>query len=192
MPLTGNENFMLSGSATGRKVIDFWRWSSSELNDNLLRAALGEYIVASAIGERCVDKQRAGWRVYDLLTDYGCKIEVKTSAHRQTWSQSKPSSSIFDIGRKVDWNGDSPDAVRHSDVYVFCVVNNDDPEDSPLNLSKWDFYVVATSDLNIIAGSQKTISLSSLKKRLPYVATGYTGLSMAIFNIYARSSFGME
>ena len=192
MPLTGNESFMLSGNATGRKVIDFWRWSSSELNDNLLRAALGEYIVASAIGERCLDKQRAGWRVYDLLTDYGCKIEVKTSAHRQTWSQSKTSPSIFDIGCKVDLDSDSPDAIRHSDVYVFCVVNNDDPSDSLLDLSKWDFYVVATADLNVIAGNQKTISLNALKKRLPFVATGYTGLSIAISNTYTQSSSGME
>lgn len=192
MPLTGNENFTLSGSATGRKVIDFWRWSSSELNDNLLRAALGEYVVASAIGDHCIDKQRAGWRVYDLLTDYGCKIEVKTSAHRQTWSQSKPSPSIFDIGRKVDLNSDSPDAIRHSDVYVFCVVNNDDPDGSPLDLSKWDFYVVATADLNVIVGSQKTISLGALKKRLPFVATGYAGLSIAISNTFARLTSGME
>lgn len=192
MPLTGNENFMLSGSATGRKVIDFWRWSSSELNDNLLRAALGEYIVASALGDHCVDQQRAGWRVYDLLTDYGCKIEVKTSAHRQTWSQSKPSPSIFDIGCKSDWDSDCPDAIRHSDVYVFCVVNNDDPGDSLLDLSKWDFYVVATADLNVIAGNQKTISLNALKKRLPFVATGYAGLSMVISNTYVQASTGME
>lgn len=183
---------MLSGNAIGRKVIDFWRWSSSELNDNLLRAALGEYIVASAIGDRCIDRQRAGWRVYDLLTDYGCKIEVKTSAHRQTWSQSKPSASIFDIGRKVDLDSDSPDAIRHSDVYVFCVASNDDPSDSLLDLSKWDFYVVATSDLNVIAGGQKTISLSALKKRLPFAATGYAGLSTAIFNTYTQTTSGME
>ena len=192
MPLTGNEDFTLSGSATGRKVIDFWRWSSSELNDNILRAALGEYIVASAVGDQCTDRQRAGWRVYDLLTDYGCKIEVKTSAHRQSWSQSKPSALTFDIGRKVDWDGDIPDAIRHSDVYVFCVVNNDDPGDSLLDLSKWDFYVVATSDLNVIAGDQKTISLSALKKRLPITATGYTGLATAILNTFERSSSGME
>lgn len=192
MLLTGNEDFTISGMATGRKVIDFWRWSSSELNDNLLRAALGEYIVASAIGDHCVDRQRAGWRVYDLRTDYGCKIEVKTSAHRQTWSQNKPSPSIFDIGRKVDWDSSSPDAIRHSDVYVFCVVNNDAPGDDPLDLSKWDFYVVATSDLNVIAGNQKTISLSALKRRLPFTATGYAGLSMAIFGTYERTAFGME
>ena len=192
MSLTGNEDFTLSGNATGRKVIDFWRWSSSELNDNLLRAALGEYIVASAIGERCVDTQRAGWRVYDLLTDYGCKIEVKTSAHKQTWSQPKPSPSIFDIGRKVDWDSDSPDAIRHSDVYVFCVVNNYGPNNNSLDLSKWDFYVVATPDLNVIAGDQKTISLSALKKRLPFTATGYTGLATAILNTFERSSSGIE
>lgn len=192
MILSGNEDFTIHGRTTGHKVIDFWRWSSSELNDNILRAALGEYIVASAIGDQCVDSQRAGWRVYDLLTDYGCKIEVKTSAHRQSWSQSKPSASIFDIGRKVDWTSDSPDANRHSDVYVFCVVNNDDPSDSLLDLSKWDFYVVATSDLNTIAGDQKTISLSALKKRMPFVATGYSGLGLAISNVYLCASSGME
>ncbi|MBQ3492013.1 MAG: hypothetical protein IJA74_05650, partial [Oscillospiraceae bacterium] len=93
---------------------------------------------------------------------------------------------------KVDLDSDSPDAIRHSDVYVFCVVNNDDPSDSLLDLSKWDFYVVATADLNVIAGNQKTISLNALKKRLPFVATGYTGLSIAISNTYTQSSSGME
>ena len=130
--------------------------------------------------------------MYDLLTDYGCKIEVKTSAHRQTWRQSKPSPSIFDIGRRADWDSDSPDVARHSDVYVFCVVNNDDPDDSPLDLSLWDFYVVSTSDLNAVVKEQKTISLSALKKRLPFVATGYAGLSMAIHNAFLSSSASME
>lgn len=191
MSLTGNEPFVLSGKNIGRTTLDFWRWSMSELNDNLIRASLGEFVVASALGDRCVDQQRAGWRVYDLLTDYGCKIEVKTSARRQTWKQKRPSTQIFDIAQKVDWRNRG-DAIRHSDVFVFCVLNNDDPEDSLLDLSIWEFYVVLTADIDATLGAQKQITLSSIRKHLPFTATGFAGLSMAICQTFLRVADGTE
>lgn len=191
MSLTGTEPFNLSGKSIGRTTLDFWRWSTSELNDNLIRAALGEFVVASALDDRCVDRQRAGWRVYDLLTDYGCKIEVKTSARRQTWKQKRPSVQIFDIAQKVDWENKGG-AVRHSDVFVFCVLNNDNQEDSLLDLSIWEFYVVLTADINAILGEQKQITLNSIKNHLPFTATGFAGLSMAIYQTYLRGTDGIE
>lgn len=115
---SGQERFTLNGIDTSAQVLDFWRWMGSDLNDNLIRAALGEFAVASALDSRCVDQQRAVWHVYDLLTDYGCKIEVKTSARRQTWKQKRPSAQIFGIAQKVDWENKG-EAVRHSDVFVF-------------------------------------------------------------------------
>lgn len=188
---SGQERFTLNGIDTSTQVLDFWRWMGSDLNDNLIRAALGEFIVATALGDSVADERRSGWRVFDILTQYGCKIEVKTSAYRQVWKQRKPSSLVFDVAQKIDWvNGSNP-PKRHADVYVFCVFNNEQDGASPLDLEAWDFYVAATADMDVILGEQKTATLAALKKRLPLRATGYTGLAMAIFDTY-RSIGGME
>lgn len=47
---SGQEKFTLNGIDTSAQVLDFWRWMGSDLNDNLIRAALGEFIVATALG----------------------------------------------------------------------------------------------------------------------------------------------
>ena len=188
---SGQERFTLNGVDTSAQILDFWRWMGSDLNDNLMRAALGEFIVATALGDSVVDEHRSGWRVFDILTQYGCKIEVKTSAYRQTWQQRKPSSLVFDVAQKINWENDSSAPKRHADVYVFCVFNNGQDEASPLDLDTWDFYVASTADMDVILGEQKTATLTALKKRLPLRATGYTGLAMAIFDTY-RSIGGME
>lgn len=188
---SGQERFTLNGIDTSAQVLDFWCWMGSDLNDNLIRAALGEFIVATALGDSVVDERRSGWRVFDILTPYGCKIEVKTSAYRQVWKQRKPSSLVFDVAQKIDWENGSNAPRRHADVYVFCVFNNEQDVASPLDLEAWDFYVAATADMDVILGEQKTATLAALKKRLPLRATGYTGLAMAIFDTY-RSIGGME
>lgn len=179
-PMTGDERFSLNGTPIPVTVLDFWRWMGSELNDNLTRAALGEFLVASALQGDCEDEMRAGWRKYDLLTNYGCRIEVKTSAYRQEWKQNCPSAITFDIAKKRDWEAKDRAVLRHADVYVFCVFNNAEPEASPLDLSRWDFYVVSAEELNRSFGDQKTASLSSLKKHLPMAAASFVGLSAMI------------
>ena len=187
--LSGNECFTLNGISSPKRVIDFWRWMGLDLNDNLTRAALGEFIVASALGDSIAGERRSGWRVFDILTQYGCKVEVKTSAYRQTWKQRKPSSLVFDVAQKIDWECGEDAPKRHADVYVFCVFNNDSDEVSPLDLNAWDFYVAATADMDVVLGKQKTATLATLKKRLPLRMTGYTGLAMTIFDTYYRNNW---
>lgn len=177
---TGQEPFVLNGMPTGRTLYDFWRWSASELNDNLMRAALGEFIVRLALGERCLEPRRAGWRVYDLLTRDGCKIEVKTSAKRQAWAQRQPSRLVFDISRKADWEQKGSPAVRHADVYVFCIFDNENVDADPLELTRWRFLVVATRDLDERVDGQRTISVAAIEKKLPHIATDFAGLNAAI------------
>ena len=43
---TGNEQL----SATGKTLLDFWRWNGSDLASNATRGVLAEFIVASALG----------------------------------------------------------------------------------------------------------------------------------------------
>ena len=45
-PKTGDERFQYNGAALDSSVLDFWRWSTSDLLSNATRGRLGEFIVA--------------------------------------------------------------------------------------------------------------------------------------------------
>lgn len=102
---------------------DFWQWAYSDFLSNALRGVLAEYIVAQAVG--CTHRPRTEWDAYDLKTDSGLKIEVKSSAYLQTWAQRQHSPIRFDIGLKRGWDAASnlyaTEAIRSADVYVFSV-----------------------------------------------------------------------
>jgi len=50
-------------------------------------------------------------------------------------------------------------------VYVFCLLHHEDKQTvQPLNLDQWEFYVLATEQLNKYARSQHSITLNSLKR----------------------------
>lgn len=86
-------------------VLSFWQWSTSELLGNALRGVLAEFIVASAI--EVLDKPREEWDAYDLVTNSGKKIEIKSSSYLQSWGQSKLSKIIFGIQPTTVWENDN-------------------------------------------------------------------------------------
>ena len=47
---SGDEPFTSEDEAIGARLLDFWRWSSSDLADNTTRGVLAEYLVALAVG----------------------------------------------------------------------------------------------------------------------------------------------
>ena len=168
---TGSELFLCEGRNISTDLLSFWQWSSSDLIGNTNRGVLAEFIVATDIG--IANKGiRQEWDAYDLQTPEGVKVEVKSGAYLQSWMQEKYSVIQFGIHPAFAWdaraNSMSTEKRRHSDVYVFCVLTHKDPHTiNPLNLAQWDFYVLATDALNQSVGSQKTITLSSLKKLRP-------------------------
>ena len=144
----------------------FWRWAFSDFLSNALRGVLAEYIVASAIGS--TQKARSEWDAYDLVTEDGLKIEVKSSAYLQAWRQEKPSSIRFDIAHKQAWDAQdntySAQAIRAADVYVFCVfAATDRATADPLDLTQWFFMVCPTTWLTQKLGNQKSVGLASLE-----------------------------
>ena len=159
---TGQECFLLNGQALPFDVLSFWQWSNSELLGNALRGILAEYIVASSIN--CTNNLRHQWDAYDLITDDGIKIEIKSSSYLQSWKQDKLSNLTFGIQETIVLDSEEKQTKkRQADVYVFCVLAHKDKETvNPLNLNQWDFYVLSTKTLNQNVGSQKTISFSSL------------------------------
>lgn len=170
---SGDEQFHANGQPLGFDVLSFWRWGASDLVGNTLRGVLAEYLVACDLG--VTDGTRLEWNAYDLLTPLGLKVEVKSAAYIQTWSQVKLSAVRFDIRTTNGWdattNQSSTDRKRQADVYVFALLNHKDKATvDPLNVDQWEFYILPTATLNAHLPHQKQISLGTLLRLNPMKA----------------------
>ena len=165
--LSGAELIMDENGQTVSNVQDFWRWAYSDIMGNAERGALAEYIVACALGIN--HSVRTAWDRYDLLTEDGIAVEVKTSGYLQTWEQNSLSRPVFGIQPTYGWNSETneydSERRRQADVYVFCLHKHTEQDTiNPLMLEQWEFYVLPTSVLNEKFGTQKTVTLSALMK----------------------------
>jgi hypothetical protein len=164
---TGHEKFRNGSRECGFDLLDFWRWSVSDLVGNTWRGVLAEYIVARALGAAA--GQRNDWRAYDLETTDGVKVEVKSSAYVQSWKQNNHSRIEFGIGKRSAWDSETNklggEARRHADVYVFALLHHKDRQSvDPTDLGQWEFFVVPTKLLNERHPEQEKIGLGSVVK----------------------------
>ena len=164
---TGEESIHCDGKSLGFKVLDFWRWSASDLVSNATRGVLAEFIVANALGVS-LDGVRDEWGAYDLKTPEDITVEVKSAAYVQSWAQQKLSSISFRVRPTLGWSADTnvfeKDARRQARVYVFAVLaHQDKPSVDPLNVAQWRFFVLPTSVLDARTRSQDSITLRSLE-----------------------------
>lgn len=165
---SGNEKLYLNNEPLDFSLLDFWRWSFSDILSNTTRGIFAEFIVASALSID-ITKVRNEWDAFDLKTNDDIKIEVKTSAYLQSWQQLKYSDIRFSTNPAKAWDNEinkrSDISARSADVYVFCILKHKEKSTvNPLNLNQWEFYVVSTIQLNNTIGNQKTIGINSLKK----------------------------
>jgi hypothetical protein len=183
-PKSGQEHLTLDGQALDFSLLDFWRWSVSDVLSNATRGRLAEFIVATATG---FDRSsvRDEWDLYDLKTPEGIKVEVKSAAFVQTWHKpdQKPSVIAYGIKETDDWVSPraerAPGKRRWADVYVFCLLHHSDRNTiDPLDMNQWRFYVVATQTLNAYPRSNHSITLTSLERMTSPV--DYAGLAAAI------------
>jgi hypothetical protein len=127
---TGREPFSEHGSPLAQSLIDFWSWAFSDLVGNTVRGALGEFLVAAAIGK--TESPRIGWDAFDLQTTEGIRIEVKSTAYVQSWKQKALSKPIFSIRETHAWSKDTneykPTKRRQADIYVFAVLAHQDKD----------------------------------------------------------------
>ena len=148
-------------------ILDYWSWAYSDIVGNTNRGALAEFIVARAIGSE--PAVRNDWAAYDLEAPSGIKVEVKSSAYLQSWHQTTVSAPSFSIRKAKEWSPETnefgEERLRHSDVYVFCLLayKGDKRLLDPLDLSQWEFYVVKTSEINRIFGERSSISINRVK-----------------------------
>lgn len=167
--LTGQEAFHGQKVMPPLQLIDFWRWSGSMLSDNTTRGVLAEFLVAAALGLH--KRIRREWDECDIRTSSNTSIEVKSAAYNQAWKQYKPSMIRFGIAPHRSWNAETGEfregSRRWADIYIFCVFQGKKPLDC-LDMSEWDFYVIATRVLDLEVPRHKTIGLNSLKKLSPH------------------------
>lgn len=189
--LTGAEPLTDRGAPLGGSVLDFWQWSASDLVSNTARGALAEFLVARALGLDI--GARDSWGTYDLDTDSGVKIEVKSSAYIQVWNQTRHSKLSFGCRKTLAWSAETSDFYgepqRHADVYVFAVLSHKDQGTfNPLDVSQWDFYVVPTHWLDETLGDQKTVGLGTLCAGPHGTPVAYRDLAASIGTIRPRDS----
>ncbi|MCL2074605.1 MAG: hypothetical protein FWH18_11835 [Marinilabiliaceae bacterium] len=166
---TGQEILSNNGVSTHYTLFDFWRWSTSDILSNTTRGRFAEFIVGTAV-ELNTKNIREEWDAYDLTTEEGIKIEVKSASYIQSWNQTKFSTISFSIKptsvwEKVDTKIRRGKPKRHADIYVFCLLKHKDQETiDPLKLEQWDFYVLPTYRLDNYKRSQSSITINSLAK----------------------------
>lgn len=168
--LDGTEKLASKGTAAPSTVLDFWRWSASDLLNNTTRGVLAEFLVATALD--VADELRTEWDPYDLRASDGTTIEVKSAAYVQSWAQSKPSAIQFGVARTSAWDPDTgmydAEKKRQAEVYVFALLAERDPARAdPLEMSQWRFFVLATETLDRELGAQKSIAFGRLQDLQP-------------------------
>jgi len=171
LPKTGDEPLHLNGRPLGPRLVDFWRWSASDLVSNVARGVFAEFLVAHALG---IDTSgvRDGWAAFDLVTADGIRIEVKSAAYVQSWWQRRLSPITFSVRRARAWDPETGSTtsgpVRQADVYVFALLaHRDKATVEPLNVDQWRFFVVPTAVLDARTRSQHSITLNSLRRIAP-------------------------
>lgn len=168
LPKTGEEKITFNSMEMNYSLLNFWQWSVSDILSNATRGRFAEFIVGTAI-DLNVNNLRDEWDAYDLTSQEGIKIEVKSASYIQSWKQRDFSSISFSIKPAKHWDSEqgilTGEPKRHADIYVFCLLKHKEQESiNPLKMEQWDFYVVPTYKLNNYSKVKNSISLNSLKK----------------------------
>lgn len=192
----GDEHFCDGERKLGFDLLDFWRWCSSDLANNVMRGIVAEYLVAQALG--VADGTRVEWDNYDLRTKHAVTVEVKSSAYLQSWDQKDYSNIVFNVPPTHPWDNEiktrSKEPKRQADVYVFALLHHKGHkrELNPMDLKQWAFYVVSTATLDREIGlTQGSLTLSRLRKISPQ-PVNFDDLGQAIDGAFARQLEGEE
>ena len=138
-----------SSAETPFSVGEFWQWAFSDLQENVTRGVLAEFLVAKALGINLSVRQ--AWDDYDLKTEKGLRVEVKASGYLQAWRQQKPSVIQFGQLKARSWDdkeGYTSEPQYRADVFVFAVHTAKRHEDyDMMDLAQWEFYVADSETL---------------------------------------------
>lgn len=166
--LTGNEFFKNNNFS----ILEFWQYGFSNLNSNVLRGSLAEFIIENLLKDKSEIEIRNPWNDFDILYK-NKKIEVKCSSYIQDWDQEDFSKIIFSGLKAKDlywskavseFNRDNKKDYK-ADIYVLCLVNHKNPETLDLlNLDQWSFFILTKEKLKNISNNSSSISITRLEK----------------------------
>lgn len=188
---SGTEPIHADGQSVGGTLLDFWRWSASDLVSNATRGILAEYLVHRAVNGR-EDVVRDEWDAFDLTTPEGVRVEVKSAAFLQSWHQKELSRISFRTPKTLAWSADTNEMAveprRQADVYVFALLHHETKQTvDPLNVQQWTFYVLPTRVLDERTRSQHSIALTSLRG-ISGAGVGFEELASEIRRVHAAEA----
>ena len=184
--LNGRER-LVAKAGPPLRLVDYWRWSASGLMSNSQRGVLAEFLVATALGVH--DTPREEWENVDLeanLNGRRIRIEVKSSAERQSWKCTPSSFHEFDIRRTEDSWGEVAGTRRWADIYVFAILKNllATSQLEALDARNWEFLVLPTTTLERKRPHGKTIRVGPLR-RIGAVSCSHSKLAATIAQVAA-------
>jgi hypothetical protein len=164
-PRTGTEPFTFRARALPISILDFWRWSASDLLNSATRGVLAEFIVSRALGiER--PAAREAWAPRDLTTPAGIKVEVISASYIQSWHQERLSGISFLTPKAQAWDSNTSQqssGLQQAEVVVFALLNHRDQATiNPLDLTQWLFWAVPIATLQARGPGHSVITLPSL------------------------------
>ena len=185
MVCVGDEKFICNGNELDITVLDFWRFTYSDLNSDP-RDYLAEFLVSKALGIDTPYNKEA-WTLFDIL--YGStRVEVKCTGYFQTWRTDNKVSQNRYYSIKPAHDKVKNTFERQNDIYVFCLLlGNTREEANPLNLNNWEFYIVPTSVINKECQEANTIRLGRIKK-MGYKALGFYDIKNEIDKIIQETN----
>lgn len=169
--LTGDEQFKNVGN-NNFSVLEFWRYGFSNLNSNVLRGALAEFIVENALRTDEEIGVRNPWGDSDVIAPDGKKIEVKCCSYIQDWDQNEFSRIVWSglKAKSLYWSSavseyPRADADYKSDIYVLALFKHQDPVTlNILDMDQWCFWVLPKERVREITKSGNSVSLVKLQK----------------------------
>lgn len=188
--LTGSEQFKNIGDKRF-SVLEFWRYGFSNLNSNVLRGALAEFIVENALrGSGDIDV-RNPWGDSDVIAPDGKKVEVKCCSYIQDWDQNDFSRVVWSglkakelyYSEAVKKLSELKSSDYKSDIYVLALFKHKDAATLDiLDMDQWCFWVLKRDRIKEITKDGNSVSLTKLEK-LDIASIGFGNLAKSIVNI---------
>jgi len=161
---SGAEPFRCRGRALGLTLLDFWKWSESDLLNALTRARLAEFIVAAALDAHAVGP-RDEHSSLELVTPDGVEVRVKSSSFLKSFHQRDLSKVVFipQVRTTRSDAGNGQHSPYRAQVYVFALLDHVERATvDPLDLGQWRFFVPPTSKLEALVAEQRAVTVPTL------------------------------
>ncbi len=161
--LDGRERFRSGGTELGLTLLDFWRWSESDLHGTTTRGRLAEFIVATLL-EASPRIPRADGP-FTCETPDGVSVRVKSASVAHDATPRDLSRVYF---APLVWRaslrgrGDAAE-LPSARAYVFALFRPPRTDASPLDLDYWTLYVPPTDVLEAKMKEQRALSLAGLE-----------------------------